>query len=243
MARAVSARLRPCVDAPVRVRLTWDSRAYAVRAFRRVICMAISIFVRRVAVSAGFRRVSTTRFRATTPCGLSLWALSLPGHGHVGVGRLVALGCHGSPQPDPRVTHAVENERARLARKNEPEFLSQCRRLCVPLTLPRRVPCRPSRVAGGECSAAWRGTLAQPQGSHRAGGRPAAALSALGPARPSTNMPSTRVSPRPLRAAGAWGGGSRSRIGWGVAVGSGHRATGLRAALTTQWRSGIRLVR
>lgn len=85
-------------------------------------------------------------------------------------------------------------------------------------------------------SAAPRGV--GPRHSHRAGGRPAAALSALAPVRPSTNMPSTRVSPRPLRAAGAWGGGSRSRIGWRwVAVGRcGHRATGLRAALRRRLR-------
>lgn len=110
VARAPALRALACdLASTLRVRLVWASS----RAFRRV------RFAWRFRFSSDawpsppvFDACRRRRFWATTPCGLSLWALSLPGHGHVGVGRLVALGCHGSPQPDPRVTPSRMNEPA-----------------------------------------------------------------------------------------------------------------------------------
>ena len=100
------------------------------RVSSRSICMAIPIFVRRVAVSAGFRRVSTTAVlgdHAVWPVAVGLVASRPRTCGSWETcGSWVSWESATGP-----ARHAVENERARLARKNEPEFL----RTGIPQTL------------------------------------------------------------------------------------------------------------
>ena len=122
---APCARLRPCVDAPGPARV-----GVVARVSSRSICMAIPIFVRRVAVSAGFRRVSTTAVlgdHAVWPVAVGLVASRPRTCGSWETcGSWVSWESATGP-----ARHAVENERARLARKNEPEFL----RTGIPQTL------------------------------------------------------------------------------------------------------------
>ena len=239
---APCARLRPCVDAPGPARV-----GVVARVSSRSICMAIPIFVRRVAVSAGFRRVSTTAVlgdHAVWPVAVGLVASRPRTCGSWETcGSWVLWESATGP-----ARHAVENERARLARKNEPEFLrtgipqtlvsvADCALTVRPADAPAEgaMPPQPGRGWGVQRRVAWDPGTAT---GRAVGRRPRSRRWPRCARPPCTNMPSTRVSPRPLRAAGAWGGGSRSRIGWRwVAVGRcGHRATGLRAALRRRLR-------